>query len=153
MAPFRPPEYEWWNRTPLDIKRKHPVNKQDYLREREQVGLPPRQSPGWPDPRPGLKMILEKDTSIVMLANALNFATLYCVMVSLPNFFVQTHHLTILEISLCCVGIAGGAGLSLFLSGKLLNWNFRSLAKQQGLPAEKRQAQELRKYPVEKACL
>ncbi|KAH8673375.1 chloramphenicol resistance protein [Xylariales sp. PMI_506] len=148
-----PPEYEWWNRTPLDIKRTRPVDKQNYLKEREQAGLPPRQSPGWPDPRAGLKIVLEKDTSIVMLANALNFAILYCLMVSLPTLFAQTYGLSTLGISLCYVAIAGGAGLSLFLSGKLLNWNFRRLAIQQGLPVEKRQAQELRRYPVERARL
>jgi len=98
-----PPEYEWWSRTPLDIKRQHQVNKEDYLKEREQAGLSPRQSPGWPDPRPGLRILLEKDTSIVMLANALNFGILYCVMVSLPTLFVKIYGLTTLQISLCYV--------------------------------------------------
>lgn len=92
--------WEWWNRSLFDRKREKWNNIQEYEKEREIKGLPPRQKVGWPNPWPSLVVMKEKDTAMTLICIALNFAAFYGLMTSIPALYSTIYKLDTLKLSL-----------------------------------------------------
>ncbi|KAI7900386.1 major facilitator superfamily domain-containing protein [Cokeromyces recurvatus] len=76
--------------------------------------------------------LLEKDIAVALIYNAIHYATYYCYLTSTPSQFVLIYNMSEIQIGLCflCQGV--GCVLGSFVEGRLLNRDFRIIAKQSG---------------------
>jgi predicted MFS family arabinose efflux permease len=72
---------------------------------------------------------VQKDVSIILLANAVLFAGFYDVNASIPSIFEDLHGLDDLQIGLCYIPFGLRATVAALITGKLLDRNFRRLAR------------------------
>ncbi|KAB8339043.1 hypothetical protein FH972_021979 [Carpinus fangiana] len=142
----------WYSKSLLDHKQ-HAEDGVESLRVQQARAALPRRKIGWPNPWKSLVMIGEKDVAIVLLYNSIAFALLYSVMTAVPSLFQQKYGFDSIQIGYCYIPIGGGAGFAALFNGKFLNWNFRRVAKANGLPVEKKKGQDLRNFPIESARL
>ncbi|KAB8228453.1 major facilitator superfamily domain-containing protein [Aspergillus alliaceus] len=96
----------------------------------------------FPNPLKTLSIIFRKDTSMILLSNAILFAGFY-----------DTYNLTELQFGLCYIPFGLGDTIASIISGKALDDNYRRLAKRPGFPLHGTRPREMRGCPVEKARL
>lgn len=131
-----------------------------YLKSRkareEGVGSPPnstKQKLRFPNPFQTLAIVFQKDTSIVLFCNAVLFAGFYDVSATIPSIFNDLYGLDDLQIGLCYIPFGLGASIASILNGKLLDYNYRRIAKSMNFPLVKNRHTDLRNFPIEKARL
>ncbi|KAL3458860.1 major facilitator superfamily domain-containing protein [Aspergillus heterothallicus] len=107
----------------------------------------------FPNPLKTLSIVFQKDVSIILLANAILFAGFYDVSASIPSIFEELYGLDDLQIGLCYIPFGLGATVAALATGKLLDRNFRRLAKMSNIPLENTRARNLQGFPIEKARL
>jgi multidrug resistance protein len=107
----------------------------------------------FPNPLQTLAIVAQKDTSIVLLCNAILFAGFYDVSATIPSIFNELYGLDDLQIGLCYIPFGLGASIASILNGKFLDYNYRRIAKQRGFPLVKNRHTDLRNFPIEKARL
>ncbi|KAJ5705142.1 hypothetical protein N7536_000831 [Penicillium majusculum] len=107
----------------------------------------------FPNPFQTLAIVFQKDISLILLCNAILFAGFYDVSASIPSIFNDLYGLDDLQIGLCYIPFGLGATIASILSGKLLDFNYRRLAKQLNFPLTKNRETDLRNFPIEKARL
>lgn len=115
--------------------------------------LPQRSKISFPNPLKTLAIVFQKDTSIILLSNAILFAGFYDVGASIPSIFHEQYGLNDLQIGLCYLPFGIGASLASIINGKFLDYNYRRLARQLGFPLVKNRHTDLRNFPIEKARL
>lgn len=113
----------------------------------------PKRKIGFPNPFKALMIVFQKDTSIILFSNALLFAGFYDVSASIPSIYNDLYGLDDLQIGLCYIPFGLGATIASIINGKLLDFNYRRLAKQIGFPLVKNRHTDLRGFPIEKARL
>ncbi|OJJ46662.1 hypothetical protein ASPZODRAFT_132759 [Penicilliopsis zonata CBS 506.65] len=118
-----------------------------------EVSTAPRRKVGLPNPMKTLAILFQKDTSIILLSNALLFAGFYDVSASIPNIYKELYGLDSLQIGLCYIPFGLGASIASIVNGKFLDYNYRRLAKKLGFPMVKNRHTDLRNFPIEKARL
>jgi MFS family permease len=114
---------------------------------------PPKQKLRFPNPLETLAIVAQKDTSIVLLCNAILFAGFYDVSATIPSIFNELYGLDDLQIGLCYIPFGLGASIASILNGKFLDYNYRRIARQRGFPLVKNRHTDLRNFPIEKARL
>lgn len=107
----------------------------------------------FPNPFHTLAILFQKDTSIILLCNALLFAGFYDVSATIPSIFNELYGLNDLQIGLCYIPFGLGASIASILNGKLLDYNYRRLAKRSNFPLVKNRHTDLRDFPIERARL
>lgn len=112
-----------------------------------------RRKARFPNPLKTLSIVFQKDTSILLLSNALLFAGFYDVAASIPSSFHELYYLDDLQIGLCYIPFGLGATLASILNGKFLDFNYRRIAKKLGQPLVKNRHTDLRNFPIEMARL
>lgn len=103
----------------------------------------------FPNPLNTLHLILEKDVGLLLFYNSIVYTAFYDVMASMPTLFEQTYGFNSLQIGLCFLAFGSGCALAPMCVGRLMDWNFRRLAKQVGLQIVKGKANDLRNFPLE----
>ncbi|KAL4999471.1 major facilitator superfamily domain-containing protein [Aspergillus recurvatus] len=107
----------------------------------------------FPNPIRTLSIIFQKDIAIILIANAILFAGFYDVTASIPSIYDELYGLNDLQIGLCYVPFGLGATVASIATGKLLDFNYRRLAKQLNVPLQETRARNLTHFPIEKARL
>ncbi|KAJ6160452.1 MFS general substrate transporter [Penicillium chermesinum] len=107
----------------------------------------------FPSPLPTLKVILDIETSIILLTTALMFACFYAVMTGATSSFHEVYHFNNIQTGLMYVPIGAGGVASAFTTGRLLDWNYRRHAKRAGLPVIRNVRQDLSNFNIERARL
>ncbi|KAK2805833.1 hypothetical protein FQN51_008607 [Onygenales sp. PD_10] len=107
----------------------------------------------FPNPIKSLSILLHPDAFIVLLANALMFAAFYDMTVTIPSAFAEIYGYNDFQIGLCYLPIGVGATLASIASGFILDYNYRRISKQHGIPVDRTKQQDLRHFPIEKARL
>ncbi|KGO76945.1 Kynureninase [Penicillium italicum] len=107
----------------------------------------------FPNPLQTLAIVFQKDTGLILFCNALLFAGFYDVSASIPATFNELYGLDDLQVGLCFIPFGLGATIASVVSGKLLDFNYRRLAKQLNFPLTKNRETDLRNFPIEKARL
>ncbi|KOC08603.1 putative MFS transporter [Aspergillus flavus AF70] len=107
----------------------------------------------FPDPLRTLSIVFQKDTSLILLSNAILFAGFYDVSASIPSIYQDLYNLNDLQIGLCYIPFGLGATLASIISGKILDSNYRRLAKQLNIPLHNSTSRDLKDFPIEKARL
>ncbi|KAJ6172531.1 hypothetical protein N7470_001598 [Penicillium chermesinum] len=114
---------------------------------------PPRQKLSFPNPFPTLAIVFQKDTSIILFCNAVLFAGFYDVSATIPSIYHDLYGLDDLQVGLCYIPFGLGASVASILNGKLLDFNYRRVAKRMGFPVVKNRFVDLRGFPIERSRL
>jgi MFS family permease len=112
-----------------------------------------RQKLRFPNPLQTLAIVAQKDISILLFCNAILFAGFYDVSATIPSIYNELYGLDDLQIGLCYIPFGLGASVASILNGKLLDYNYRRIAKQLRFPLVKNRHTDLRNFPIEKARL
>ncbi|KAJ5569746.1 uncharacterized protein N7459_009176 [Penicillium hispanicum] len=112
-----------------------------------------KQKLSFPNPVETLAIVFQKDTSIILFCNALLFAGFYDVSATIPSIYSELYGLDDLQIGLCYIPFGLGASIASIISGKLLDYNYRRIAKSRGFPLFKNRHTDLKNFPIEKARL
>lgn len=107
----------------------------------------------FPNPLPTLAIVFQKDTSLLLLSNAIMFAGFYDVAAAIPSIFRESYHLSDLQIGLCYLPFGVGSSVASIINGQFLDYNYRRIATQLGLPVVRNQQTDLKNFPIEKARL
>jgi multidrug resistance protein len=101
----------------------------------------------WTDILFTLKMLLEKDIVILLFSYSIIYSAYYCVLSSLPGLFEEIYGYGTLQTGLCFIPIGVGMWVSSLVSGRILDYNYESVAK--NLPPDTKADD----FPIEKARL
>ncbi|TKA57857.1 hypothetical protein B0A49_12524, partial [Cryomyces minteri] len=118
---------------------------------RAQQNLAQRRKLRWPNPLNTLHVIFEKDVGLLLFYNSLVYTAFYSVTATIPYLFAETYHFNDLQIGICFIPFGVGCFLAPVINGRLLDWNFRRVAKAAGISIDKKRSNELRNFPLEKA--
>ncbi|MCJ1479337.1 hypothetical protein MMC13_008022 [Lambiella insularis] len=107
----------------------------------------------WPNPLKTVHIILEKDVGLILLYNALVYTAFYDVTSSLPSLFAETYGQNDLQIGLSFIPFGVGCCIASILAGRLIDFNYRRVAKQAGVSIDRKRGEDMRTFPIEKARL
>ncbi|KFY17631.1 hypothetical protein V492_00526 [Pseudogymnoascus sp. VKM F-4246] len=151
-----------WNMTVLDyFRQRKELKSQDALtrsatadeRRRAQAELAGRRKLKFPNPLKTIHIITEKDVALVLFYNALIYTAFYDVMASIPVMFKDTYGFNDLEVGLCYLPFGMGCAVTSFINGKLLDRNYKKIAKRIGFAIDRKHGDDLRHFPIEEARL
>jgi hypothetical protein len=106
-----------------------------------------------PNPLTSIKILLDKESSMVLLYSGLIFAGFYMIVTGLPSQLQGKYGYNTLQIGLCYLPTGFGAMGASVLMGRFVDWNFRRLAKKYGLEIDKQKQQDISDFPIEQARL
>ncbi|GAB7366778.1 hypothetical protein MBLNU230_g0731t1 [Neophaeotheca triangularis] len=104
----------------------------------------------FPNPLNTLHVILEKDVALLLFYNSIVYTAFYDVMASWPNMLEETYNYDSLQIGLCFLPFGIGCFLAPMCIGKLMDLNFRRIARKIGYEIVKGKANDLQKFPIER---
>ncbi|PQE26274.1 hypothetical protein CJF30_00001029 [Rutstroemia sp. NJR-2017a BBW] len=100
-----------------------------------------------------VKIIAEKDVAMVLFYNALLYTAFYDVTASLPELFEEIYDFNNLEIGLCYLPFGVGCCLASIINGRMLDRNYKKIAKEIGFAIDRKRGDSLRNFPIERARL
>lgn len=115
--------------------------------------LPPKKKFRFPNPLASLKILVDKQTALLLIYNALLFAAFYDITAIIPSTFSRIYSFNDLQIGLCYIPIGVGAMIAALLNGRLLDRNFARWARKLNVTIKKGRDQDLRDFPIERARL
>ncbi|KAK8106860.1 MFS general substrate transporter [Apiospora kogelbergensis] len=142
----------WWNKSLLQKHARRKVVGNGSEEMSLAAGLPkPRLR--FPNPMKSLFIIIEKDCAVILLYNAIIYASWYTVTANLANLLKNVYNLDTLQIGLCYVPFGVGAALSIVANGRLQDWNYARTALAHGFTVDKKRGDDLARFPIERARL
>ncbi|RAL00028.1 MFS transporter [Aspergillus ibericus CBS 121593] len=106
-----------------------------------------------PSPMPTLRVVVDIETGIILLATGLTFACFYAVMTGATTSFHNVYHLNNIETGLMYIPIGAGGIVSAFTTGRLMDWNYRRHAARVGMPVIRNVRQDLTNFNIERVRL
>lgn len=106
-----------------------------------------------PNPLATLRVIKQKDAGLLLLYCSLVYTAFYTVIVSCPYLFEEIYGFNDFQIGLCFIPYGVGALCAPLTAGRLMDWNYRRVAKKENLPIDKKRGDDLSKFPVERTRL
>ncbi|KAF2805692.1 MFS general substrate transporter [Mytilinidion resinicola] len=105
----------------------------------------------FPNPLGTLHVMFEKDVGLLLLFNSLVYTAFYDVIASVPYLFEQIYGFNDLQIGLSFIPFGFGALCAPLTCGRLMDWNYRRLAKKAGVTIDRKRGDDLKKIPIERA--
>jgi MFS family permease len=105
----------------------------------------------FPNPLGTLYVMFEKDVGLLLLFNSLVYTAFYDVIASTPHLFEQIYGFNDLQIGLAFIPFGAGALCAPLTCGRLMDWNYRRLAKKAGITIDRKRGDNLRHIPIERA--
>lgn len=98
-----------------------------------------------------LKILIWKDTAVILWMAASPYAVYYCVQTSIPSIYKDIYGFNELKIGLSY--LPGGAGVVLggYVNGKMMDINYTITAKKIGLAIDRVSGDGLSHFPIENA--
>ncbi|GFF55511.1 MFS antiporter QDR2 [Aspergillus lentulus] len=106
-----------------------------------------------PNPLPTLLIAFELETGLILLAAGLVFSGFYAVMTGASTSFHEIYGFNDIQSALMYIPIGAGGIVASFVTGPLVDWNYRRHALRAGLPVEKRKQSDLSNFNIERARL
>ncbi|KAH6723225.1 major facilitator superfamily domain-containing protein [Leptodontidium sp. MPI-SDFR-AT-0119] len=107
----------------------------------------------WPNPLKTVRIIMEKDMAVVLIYNSLIYTAFYDIMASIPQLFSEIYGYNDLQIGLCYIPFGCGCAFASIINGKLLDGNYKRVAKKVGFTIDRKHGDDLRHFPIERARL
>lgn len=105
----------------------------------------------FPNPLRTVRIIMEKDMAVVLFYNAMIYTAFYDVVASIPSLFAEIYHFNDLQIGLCYIPFGIGCCTASFVNGRMLDRNYKRVAKKIGFSIDRKHGDDLRHFPIEKA--
>ncbi|CAD6446296.1 b3dcaffd-9da6-4130-97fc-094be0ca55b4 [Sclerotinia trifoliorum] len=122
-------------------------------RRAAQADLASKRKLRWPNPLKTVYIIMEKDVAMVLFYNALLYTAFYDVTASIPQLFKEMYGFNDLQIGLCYLPFGCGCALSSIINGKMLDRNYKKIARNIGFSIDHKRGDNLRHFPIERARL
>ncbi|PYI03954.1 MFS general substrate transporter [Aspergillus sclerotiicarbonarius CBS 121057] len=106
-----------------------------------------------PSPLPTLRVVVDIETAVILLATGVTFACFYAVMTGATTSFHNVYHLNDIQTGLMYIPIGAGGVVSAFTTGRLMDWNYRRHAARVGMPVIRNVRQDLTNFNIERARL
>ncbi|KAI2641281.1 major facilitator superfamily domain-containing protein [Xylaria nigripes] len=100
-----------------------------------------------------LFILFEKEMFLLLMYGSLIFAGFYAVSTAIPTQFSVIYGFDGVKIGLIYLPIGIGSIVSVFLVGKLANWNYRRHCKKLGIPYDRSRQNDMSEFPIEQARL
>lgn len=107
----------------------------------------------WPNPLKTVHIIMEKDMAVVLFYNALIYTAFYDLVASIPELFREIYSYNDLQIGLCYIPFGAGCALASYINGKMLDYNYKKIAREIGFTIDRKHGDNLRQFPIERARL
>ncbi|RDW69601.1 hypothetical protein BP6252_08621 [Coleophoma cylindrospora] len=120
-------------------------------RRRAQAELAMGRQLRFPNPLKTVHIILEKDMAVVLFYNAMIYTAFYDMIASIPSLFAEIYHFNDLQIGLCYLPFGVGCCIASFVNGRMLDRNYKRIAKNIGFSIDRKHGDDLRNFPIEKA--
>jgi multidrug resistance protein len=151
-----------WNMTVLEYLRLRKESKSStglsltetaQSRRRAQVELARERKLRWPNPLKTIHIVMEKDMAVVLFYNSLIYTAFYDIMASIPEIFQEIYGFNDLQVGLCYIPFGIGCALASVINGRMLDRNYRRVARQIGFVIDQKRGDDLRYFPIERARL
>jgi hypothetical protein len=156
---------ETWNMSLLSYLAVRKARKADALRPQlertlsqqsirsQREALAKKRKLKFPNPLKTLMICLEKDMGLLLLYNSIVYTAFYCITSTTPQLFEEIYGFNTLQIGLCYLPFGVGAFTAPVMNGRLLDWNFRRVAKAVNMEhlVDKKRAANLHDFPLERA--
>lgn len=106
-----------------------------------------------PNPWKSISLILQKDFGLLLLYNAIVYSAFNTIIASTPYLFGQIYSFNDLQIGISYIPFGVASFLAPLINGRLLDWNFRRVAKRAGIVVDKHKVQSIKDFPLELARL
>jgi MFS family permease len=135
-----------WNRTVFEYirLRRHPPTVTETV---------PKRKLRFPNPLRALRVVFEKDLSIILFYNTMLYLGFVLITATLSTQFKEIYGLNDLQIGLCYLPYGLGCCVAVFIQSKILDWNYRRIARNIGFTINMRRGDDLSNFPIEKARL
>ena len=145
---------EWWKlrkdkTTTDDLSRTNTAEG----RRLAQAALAKNRKLRWPNPLKTVHIVMEKDMAIVLFFNALIYTAFYDVISSISQLFLEIYNLNDFQIGLCFLPYGCGCAISSYVNGRILDYNYKRVARQINFTIDRKHGDDLRKFPIERARL
>ena len=105
----------------------------------------------WPNPLKAIRIIMEKDAAIILIYNALVYTAYFNVTTSLPSLFGDIYGFDELQLGLSFIPYGVGCVIASLLCGKLIDLNYKRIARANNITIDAKRGDDLRDFPIEKA--
>ena len=103
------------------------------------------------NPLPCLRIIFWKDAALVLWMHASYYMVDYSIQTSIPPSFKDIYHFNELQIGLAYLPRSAGIICGGYVNGKMMDRNYRSIAKEIGHTIDRERGDDLRHFPIERA--
>ncbi|KAK5633704.1 hypothetical protein RRF57_009418 [Xylaria bambusicola] len=100
-----------------------------------------------------LFILFEKEMFLLLMYSSLIYAGFYAVATAIPAQFASLYGFSGLKIGLVYIPLGVGSVVSVFVMGKLANWNYRRICKKLNIPYDRSRQQNMAGFPIEQARL
>ncbi|KAI1171997.1 MFS general substrate transporter [Nemania sp. FL0916] len=106
-----------------------------------------------PDLTRTLLILFEKEMFLLLMYSSLIYAGFYAVATAIPAQFSQLYGFDGLKIGLVYIPLGTGSLVSVFVMGRLANWNYRRHCKKLNIPYDRSRQQDMAAFPIEQVRL
>lgn len=141
---LRPPR---WNLSLWDMLPS--VKQRQASRHSNRISVPSKRA--LINPFAALKICLDKEAFVVLLANGISFSGYLAIVSAIPAQFADIYDFNALQIGLSFIPIGVASGISTMTIGRAVDWNFARHARRLGISSEeaKKKNRELGDIPIE----
>jgi len=112
----------------------------------------PRRSPKVSSPLAAIKILFHKDTPFIIWLSSSYYALWYCVQATIPSTFKSPiYRFNELQIGLAYLPGAFGVILSMYVTGKFMDWSYKATADKMGFTINRVKGDDITKFPIEDA--
>lgn len=115
------------------------------------IGRTGRGKTTMPNLWPALRIGFYADTFLILWLAGSPSAIWFCIQTSISPIFSAQYGFNPLEVGLCF--LAGGVGVIAagFVAGRLMDWNYRHVAREAGFPIDRVRGDDMKNFPIERA--
>ena len=106
-----------------------------------------------PNPWGAIRIIFEKDSGILLLYASWIYTAFYCVISSLPQLFAEIYGFNDLQIGFSFIPFGVGCICASLCNGRVLDYNYRRIARKRGIKVDKKRGEDMRHFPIEQVRL
>ena len=140
-----------WNTSLIEYLRSRRCNPIDEKSAQYQAIKLKRHGSKWPNPLRVIRIMMERDVAIILFYNALVYTAYFDVTTSLSGLFEEIYGFNDLQIGLSFIPYGVGCVVASLGCGKLMDMNYKRVAKAHNIVVDRTKGDDLRHFPIEKA--
>ncbi|KAL4729500.1 hypothetical protein ACLX1H_003920 [Fusarium chlamydosporum] len=131
-----------WNRSLLDLYSNRGEATDQNI---------PKRKLKFPNPLKTLYIVFEKELAIILCINAIIYIAFILTAATLSTLFKEIYGYDDLQVGLCYLPYGFGCAIAVVVQGRVLDWNYRRIAKKIGFTIDRKRGNDLAQFPIETA--